>query len=110
MSKQQVSISFTVDQTPKKVFDAITNVRGWWSKGVKGETREPGDEFVYKHGDAHFSRHRLVEVVPGEKIVWLTTESRLNFVDEKDEWTGTKLVFQIATRRGRTTVEFTHEG
>ena len=31
MSKQDYTTAFTVDQTPKQAFDAINNVRGWWS-------------------------------------------------------------------------------
>jgi uncharacterized protein YndB with AHSA1/START domain len=110
MSKQNLVISFQVEQTPQEVFDAITNVRGWWSEGVQGETKELGDEFTYRHKDLHYSRHRLTEVVPGKKVVWLTTESQLNFVDHKDEWTGTEVLFQVTEEQGQTTVEFTHVG
>ena len=27
--------SFVVDQTPKEVFDAINDVRGWWGEDVR---------------------------------------------------------------------------
>ncbi|HEV2481642.1 MAG TPA: SRPBCC domain-containing protein [Puia sp.] len=106
---RELTISFTVDETPRQVFDAITNVRGWWGEGIEGGTREPGDEFTYRHKDMHYSCHRLTEVVPDERVVWLTTESELNFVDDKDEWTGTTIVFEIGRKEGRTTVEFTHD-
>src|SRR6266446_9000169 len=44
MSNQHYTTSFTVDQSPKKVFDAITNVRGWWSEEIEGRTDKPGAE------------------------------------------------------------------
>ena len=103
-------LSFEVDRRAGEVFDAITDVRGWWGKGVEGGTRDTGDEFTYRHKDVHLSRHRLSEVIPGRKIVWLTTESQLNFVDIKNEWTGTSIVFDIGEKDGKTTVRFTHAG
>jgi len=60
-----VTISFSVDEMPEQVFEAVTNVRGWWGAGIEGATRKQRDEFVYRHKDMHTSRHRVTEVVPG---------------------------------------------
>ena len=38
------------------------------------------------------------------------TDSRLNFVKDKKEWNGTKIVFDITEKNGKTTVTFTHYG
>ncbi|PWK79847.1 uncharacterized protein YndB with AHSA1/START domain [Mucilaginibacter oryzae] len=102
--------SFTVTQTPQEVFNAVTNVRGWWWEGLEGESKQPGDEFTYRHKDIHYSRHRLTEVIPVKKIVWLTTDGSINFVDDKTEWTGTSMVFDIEAHNGQTTLYFTHIG
>jgi uncharacterized protein YndB with AHSA1/START domain len=119
LDSEDLVLSFGVDRTPEQVFDAITDVRGWWGRGVEGDSRKEGDEFVYRHGEVHYSRHRLSEVVPGKKIVWLTTDSRLNFVASSDEWTGTTISFDIIDGegggasvgdQGKTTVRFTHAG
>jgi uncharacterized protein YndB with AHSA1/START domain len=102
--------SFTVNQTPKEVFDAITNVRGWWSEGLEGASKQSGDEFVYRHKDLHYSKHRLTDVVPNKSVVWLTTDSNLNFAGSRTEWTGTTITFNIIERDGQTDVEFNHVG
>jgi hypothetical protein len=107
---QDFKTSFTVSQTPHLVFVAITNVRGWWSETLEGESAQHGDEFIYRHGELHYSRHRLTEVVPDEKVGWLTTDSSINFVEDKTEWTGTTVIFNIKEEDGQTTLEFTHHG
>ncbi|MBL4678888.1 MAG: SRPBCC domain-containing protein [Mucilaginibacter sp.] len=107
---EDLKISFTVSETPHEVFEAVTNVRGWWSATLEGESAHQGDEFIYRHGDLHYSRHRLTEVVPDKKVVWLTTDSSINFVDDKTEWTGTTIIFEIGRKDGETTLEFTHYG
>jgi len=40
MSKQDYTTGFLVDQTPNAVFDAINNVRGWWSGEIAGTTHQ----------------------------------------------------------------------
>jgi hypothetical protein len=110
MTMQSYSTTFSVDQTPKQVFDAVANVRGWWSGNIEGRTREPGDEFTYRYRDIHYSRQRLVEVVPDSKVVWLVLDSYLSFPEDKTEWNGTRIVFDIVAKDDKTELRFTHQG
>jgi len=102
--------SFTVDQSPQEVFDAVNDVRGWWSGEIEGSTDKLGAEFSYRYKGLHRSAQKITELVPGKKVVWHVTEARLNFVKDKTEWNGTDIVFEIARKGGKTELRFTHVG
>jgi Activator of Hsp90 ATPase homolog 1-like protein len=102
--------SFVVDQSPRDVFDAINNVRGWWSGNIQGSTDKLGAEFTYRYKDLHHSTQRITELVPGKKVVWHVLDARLNFVTDKTEWNGTDIVFEIARKGDKTQLRFTHVG
>jgi hypothetical protein len=110
MSEEDYTTSFTVDQSPDEVFAAVNNVRDWWLGEVEGETHKLGAEFTYRYEDAHFSRQKITEWVPGKKVVWHVVDSRINHVEDKTEWTGTDIVFEIARKDDRTELRFTHIG
>jgi len=110
MKNKHFTTTILVDQSPLEVFNAINNVRGWWSEGIEGNTSKLNDEFTFQVKDVHYTKHKLTEVVPGEKVVWLTTDSIISFVKDKSEWTGTKIIFDITRAGDKTKLVFTHEG
>jgi uncharacterized protein YndB with AHSA1/START domain len=107
---QSFSTSFLVNQSPMEVFNAVTNVRGWWSGEIKGKTEKAGDVFSYRYQDLHRTTQRIVESVPGERVVWQIEAAYLSFTDDKEEWKGTKVVFEITPKGRKTELRFTHEG
>jgi len=110
MNTKDFTTSFLVDASTEKVFDAVNDVRGWWSEEIDGPTDRLGAEFKFHYKDFHFSTQKITEFVPGKKVVWRITDSRINFVKDKAEWTGTEVVFEIGRKGGQTELRFTHVG
>lgn len=110
MVNKDFTTAILVDQTPSEVFNAINNVASWWQGEIKGKASKLNDEFTYKMEDFHMSKQKVVEFVPDKKIVWLVTDSKLNFISDKSEWNGTKIVFEIAKKGNKTQMRFTHVG
>lgn len=110
MRKSDFTTTLTVSKTPVEVFNAINNVRAWWSTSLEGSSAKLHDEFLYRYKDMHASRQKLVEVIPGKKVVWLVSDSMLSFVSHTNEWDGTRISFDIAEKNGKTEVVFTHHG
>jgi hypothetical protein len=110
MKTDSYTTSFVVDQTPAQVFEAINNVRGWWSEDVDGLTDKAGATFKYRYRDIHRCEIRVEELVPGEKVVWHVVDNYFSFTKDESEWKGTDMVFEIARRGDKTEVKLTHVG
>ena len=110
MNTSDFTTTILVDKTPKEAFDAINNVRGWWSERVEGGTNQLNDEFTYQRWDVHKCTMKLIEVVQDKKVVWLVMDNYFNFTKDQTEWTGTKIEFEISEKENQTEVHFTHWG
>ncbi|HEX3087040.1 MAG TPA: SDR family NAD(P)-dependent oxidoreductase [Ilumatobacteraceae bacterium] len=108
--RRSFTTSFTVEQSPQEVFAAINNVREWWTGDIEGNTSKLGDEFTYRYEDIHRSTQKIIESIPDERIVWHVEDAYLSFADDKTEWIGTDITFEIAPQHDRTEVRFTHVG
>ena len=110
MNDQNLTAAILVDQTPDEAFAAINDVRGWWSGEIEGSTDKVGDESTYRYKDIHYSKQKITELIPGKKVVWLVLDSYLSFVEDKTEWNGTEVVFDISRKADKIEVCFTHRG
>jgi hypothetical protein len=110
MKSPDFDCSITANVTTKEAFEAINNVREWWTEVLEGGTHTLNDEFEVRFGDVHYSKQKLIEVIPNKKVVWLVTDSHLGFVKDKNEWTGTQISFEISEQNTGTQIRFTHHG
>ncbi|PZR23524.1 MAG: ATPase [Citrobacter freundii] len=111
MNDQSFTTSFTVDQSPKEVFAAVNNVRGWWSEQIDGATDQLNSEFRYHYKDLHQCRIKITEMIPGKKVSWKVLENYFSFTKDKTgQWKNTEIVFEITEKDGKTELKFTHVG
>jgi hypothetical protein len=110
MTNTDYTTTILVDQTPKESFDAINNVRGWWSQEINGSTDTLNSEFNYRYKNIHHCTMKIIESIPAQKVVWLVTANYFSFTEDKTEWVGNKLLFEIAEKDNKTEIRFTQQG
>ncbi len=110
MDTTNFTTSFAVEQSPLEVFHAINNVRGWWSESIEGNTEKINEEFLYYYKDVHVCKIKILEYIPGKKIVWLVLDNYFNFTEDKSEWKGNKIIFEISETDSKTQIGFTQAG
>lgn len=110
MTSKDFTTTFVVDQTPAEVFNAINNVRGWWSEEIEGSTDKLNEEFNYHYKDVHIARMKMIEMVPNEKVVWQVMDNYFSFTKDKSEWVGNKIIFEITEKERQTQLRFTQLG
>jgi len=110
MTQKDYNTSILVEFGPERVYNAINNVRGWWSEEIEGPTNELNNEWFYHYKDIHLCKIKVVEMVPNEKVVWMVIENSFNFIKDKDEWIGNRIIFDISKKEDKTKLTFTQEG
>ena len=84
MSNQiDLTITFEVKQSPDEVFNAINNVRGWWSGNIEGSTDKLGEEWTYRYQDIHYSKQKITKLVTNKNVTWHIIDSYISFVKDK---------------------------
>jgi hypothetical protein len=110
MDTKSYTATIVVDKDPETAFNAIKNFRAWWSEEIEGETDKLNTEFLYHYKDVHICKLKLMAIVPGKKLVYEVLDNQFNFIEDKTEWIGTKLIFDVSAEGDKTKVKFTHEG
>ncbi len=110
MANQDFTTSILLNESPEKVFNAVNNVRGWWSEEIEGSTTKLNDEFEYHYEDVHRCKMKLIEVIPNKKVVWYVVNNYFKFTNDKTEWKDTKISFDIVEKANKTELTMTHVG
>lgn len=109
------TFSFESAETPQNIFKTLIDVRKWWiglfEEDIQGTSDTLNKEFTFNAGEGiHYSKQRLIELAPDQKMVWQVTDSNLSFAGKPDEWTNTKFGFEILKQGDKSKVTFTHQG
>ena len=109
MSTRGYATALVLCTTPDQVLAAVTNPRGWWGEAVEGRADEVGEEFTFEVPGVHWSRLRVAEA--GQtRVVWEVLDARIEYVEDRDERTGTRIEFDLERVPEGTRVSFTHDG
>ena len=68
MNNQNYTATIEVAKSPQDVFNCLKEVPKWWSKDYEGSSTKLNDEFVIHHPGRHYSKQKLVEVIPNKKL------------------------------------------
>jgi len=109
MKNQDYTASITVNATAQEAFNAINNVPGWWTKDIEGSTGKLNDVFTVRFGDV-FITSKVIELIPGKKIVWHVLDCNKPWLKNTKEWNDTKMSWEISEKDNITQIRFTHVG
>src|ERR1044071_337899 len=110
MEAQNFTTTILVDQSPSIVFNAINNPKVWWSNEIEGVTDKINGKWSYHFGDNHRSSIKTIELIPGEKVVWLVEDNYFKSAKDQSEWVGNTIVFEISRKGNQTELVFTQVG
>jgi hypothetical protein len=110
MPDANYTTTISVSQNPAAAFEAITNVRGWWSDDIEGQADKIGDTFKHRYMDVHRCELTVTDLIPGEKIIWTVLENYFSFTEDQTEWVGNDIIFEISPVGDKTEIRFTQRG
>ena len=109
MEQKNYHNSITAAVTPAQAFAGIANVGAWWAKSFKGRAMNPGDKFTVQFGETKVD-FEITEAIPEKRVVWHVTDCYLPWLNNKTEWTGTSVEWDISSNAGATQIDMTHIG
>ena len=109
MKNENYHKTIKVNASAEETLEKIGQVNLWWAKKVKGKAKKLNDKFTVDFGET-FVDFQISELVPNKKVVWKVTDCNLHWIDNKKEWNGTEVVFEISENKNSTQMDFTHVG
>jgi hypothetical protein len=102
---------FSTSRPAADVYAAASNPRAWWNADITGDPGHLGGKFVHEVPNLHRAELQVSDADPGKRLAWRVLESDMKFLEEnREEWVGTEIVFDIESHATGATVRFTHDG
>ena len=97
--------------SPAEAFEGIARPgHRMVKRDFTGRDRKAGDTFTVRFGKT-FVDFKIAEAIAPTHAVWQVTDSNLEWLQDKKEWTGTTVVWDISSDDGgKTQVRMTHVG
>lgn len=109
MKGKDYNVSITVEADAAVAFNAINDIKGWWSTDFEGQSEKLDDVFTVRFGET-FITLKIIEFIPDQKIGWHVIDGYKHWLKNKKEWHDTKMVWEIAEQENKTQIHFTHVG
>lgn len=109
MENKSFHLTINVNANAAVAFQKINQVDKWWAKKVHGPSEKLGNQFKVDFGTTWVD-FEITEMIPDKKVVWKVTDCNLQWINNKKEWNGTDVVFDISTSNNSTQIDFTHSG
>jgi len=110
MKHQDYHRSITASVTPQAALEKISRVSQWWAKDFEGKSDEPNDVFTVRFKNGDWYTIKIVELIPGKKILWDVIDAEQTWHEDRKEWAGTNIVFEISPLKNGSKVTLTHSG
>jgi hypothetical protein len=107
---EDLSLGWTVARSPREVYDAVLDVRGWWGADIVGSATAVGDVFEFEVPDTHWTRIEVARLEPGALVEWRVLANRMTFVRDQTEWVGSTIRFTISPADDGARLDFVHLG
>ena len=101
--------SITANISAEEAYVKISKVNNWWALNFEGSAQKKGDVFTVRFGDT-FVTFKIAVAIPGRKFTWYAMDCLLPWLNDKTEWTGTEIVFEISRENNATKIDMTHIG
>jgi len=109
MANKNFHTTIRVNASAEEAMKKISHVNKWWAKKVKGKTENLHDKFTVDFGET-FVDFQISQLIPNKKVVWKVTDCNLHWINDKKEWNGTEVVFEISEKNNASQIDFTHVG
>jgi len=95
--------------TATQAYDGICRISEWWMIGFEGSARELGDTFSV-HSKEMFVDFVVAEAISETRLVWQVVDCNLHWLQNKKEWVGTRIEWDLTAETGGVAITLTHCG
>lgn len=102
-----------VNASSQAAYAALTTgIADWWSNEFTGAGDRPGARFSVRFFGDNFFTMEVTELQPGRQLVWTCIDGCTDAagIQNKQEWTGTHIIWTLTPHQGKTAIKLLHEG